>query len=81
MLLFTWHIRLVIFNFRNPLCYIFSPYIKNKEERETNKRVIRMLAYIVYYDTSNEYRNRSDFMNEFESPSHFEPFVKEIIYD
>ncbi len=61
--------------------YTFSPYIKNKEERETNERAIRILAHIVYYDTPNEYRNWSDFMNEFNLPSWFEPLVKEIIYD
>lgn len=37
--------------------YAFSPYIKNKEERETNERAIRMIARLVYIDTPNEYRN------------------------
>ncbi|MBM7617316.1 Zn-dependent peptidase ImmA (M78 family) [Weissella uvarum] len=61
--------------------YTFSPYIKNKEERETNERAIRMLARLIYADTPNEYRNWSDFMAEFCLPSWFEPLVQDIIYD
>lgn len=61
--------------------YHFSPYIKNKEERETNERAIRIIARLVYMDTPNEYRNWSDFMNEFNLPSWFEPLVKDLIYD
>ncbi len=61
--------------------YTFSPYIKNKVERETNAHAIRMIAHLIYGDTPNEYRNWSDFMNEFGLPSCFEPLVKEIIYD
>ncbi|HJF25144.1 MAG TPA: hypothetical protein K8V18_09205 [Proteus mirabilis] len=61
--------------------YQFSPYIKNKEERETNERAIRIIARLVYMETPNEYRNWSDFMNEFNLPSWFEPLVKDLIYD
>lgn len=61
--------------------YQFSPYIKNKEERETNERAIRIIARLVYMDTPNEYRNWSDFMNEFHLPSWFEPLIKDLIYE
>lgn len=61
--------------------YTFSPFIKNKEERETNERAIRILSRLVYIDTPNEYRNWSNFMTEFGLPSWFEPLVKDLIYD
>lgn len=68
--------------FSNPsFLYRFSPYIKNKEERETNERAIRIIARLVYIDTPNEYRNWSDFMTEFNLPSWFEPLVKDLIYE
>ncbi|QEA58140.1 hypothetical protein FGL75_09550 (plasmid) [Weissella hellenica] len=61
--------------------YAFSPYIKNKEERETNERAIRMIARLVYIDTPNEYRNWIIFMSEFNFPTWFEPLVKDLIYE
>jgi hypothetical protein len=61
--------------------YTFSPYIRNKEERETNERAIHIIARLVYGDTPKEQRNWVNFMNEFKLPSWFEPLVKEIIYD
>ena len=68
--------------FSNPsFLYTFSPYIKNREERETNERAIRIIARLVYADTPNEYRNWSDFMDEFHLPSWFEPLVKALIYE
>ena len=68
--------------FSNPsYLYTFSPYFKSKEERETNERAIRTIARLIYMDTPNEYRNWSDFMNEFNLPSWFEPLVKDLIYD
>lgn len=81
----------VVFRLAHEICHIefsqpsflytFSPYIKNKEERITNEHAIRMIAHLIYGDTPNEYRNWSDFMNEFNLPSWFEPLVQEIIYD
>lgn len=81
----------VVFRLAHEICHIefsqpsflytFSPYIRNKEERITNQHAIQMLARLLYIDTPNEYRNWSDFMNEFNLPSWFEPLVKEIIYD
>ena len=68
--------------FSNPsFLYTFSPYIKNREERETNERAIRIIARLVYADTPNEYRNWSDFMGEFNLPNWFEPLVKDLIYE
>ncbi|TGE53594.1 hypothetical protein [Weissella confusa] len=61
--------------------YTFSPYIKNKEERITNERAIRIVAKLFYGDTPNEFRNWVNFMNEFNLPSWFEPLVKDAIYD
>lgn len=61
--------------------YTFSPYIKNKEERETNERAIRIISRLIYIDTPNEYRNWSNFMTDFGLPSWFEPLVKDLIYD
>lgn len=69
-------------NFSNPsYLYTFSPYIKNKEERITNERAVRIVAKLFYGDTPNEIRNWVDFMNEFNLPSWFEPLVKDAIYD
>ena len=69
-------------NFSNPsFLYTFSPYIKNKEERATNERALRIVAKLFYGDTPNEYRNWIEFMNEFNLPSWFEPLVKDAIYD
>lgn len=61
--------------------YTFSPFIKNKEERETNERAIRMIAKLIYNEVPNERRNWANFMSEFNLPSWFEPLVKELIYD
>ena len=55
--------------------------IKNKEERITNERAVRIVAKLFYGDTPNEFRNWVDFMNEFNLPSWFEPLVKDAIYD
>ncbi|WP_270621871.1 hypothetical protein [Weissella viridescens] len=61
--------------------YAFSPYLKKDEEIIANSNAVKMIAKFVYHDTPNEYRNWSDFMDEFNLPSWFEPLVKEIIYD
>ncbi|MCG7198039.1 hypothetical protein [Pediococcus pentosaceus] len=61
--------------------YTFSPFIKNKEERETNERAIRMIAKLIYNEVPNERRNWANFMSEFNLPNWFEPLVKELIYD
>ncbi|GEK28871.1 ImmA/IrrE family metallo-endopeptidase [Furfurilactobacillus siliginis] len=60
--------------------YTFSPYTKNKEERETNERAIRMIARLMYEDVTKDQINWLNFMNEFNLPSWFEPLVKNIIY-
>ena len=61
--------------------YTFPPYIKNKEERETNERAIHIVSRLIYEDTPKEQRNWANFMDEFNLPVWFEPLVKNIIYD
>ncbi|TLQ03612.1 hypothetical protein FEZ51_08380 [Pediococcus stilesii] len=61
--------------------YTFSPYIRNKEERETNERAIHIIARLIYEDVPNDQRNWLNFMNEFNLPTWFEPLVKDIIYE
>lgn len=61
--------------------YTFSPYVKNKEERQTNERAIHMIARLIYEDVPKDQINWLNFMNEFNLPSWFEPLVKDIIYN
>lgn len=61
--------------------YTFSPYVKNKEERQTNERAIHMIARLMYEDVPKDQINWLNFMNEFNLPSWFEPLVKDIIYN
>lgn len=61
--------------------YTFSPYIRNKEERETNERAIHIISRLIYGEVPKEQRNWLNFMNEFHLPTWFEPLVKNIIYD
>ena len=69
-------------NCSNPSClYTFSPHIRNKEERITDEKAIRIVAKLFYQDTPNELRNWVDFMKEFCLPNRFEPLVKDAIYD
>ncbi|SCC14846.1 hypothetical protein [Weissella bombi] len=62
-----------------PMLYYFSMGFKNQSEIIANKGMIYILAKLVYGDTPLEYRNYTDFMNEFCLPSWFEPVVKDII--
>lgn len=61
--------------------YTFSPYIRDKEEWETNARAIQIIARLMYEDVPLDKRNWLNFMNEFNLPTWFEPMVKGIIYD
>ena len=69
----------VVYGNGEPMLYHFSMGFKNQSEIIANKGMIYILAKFIYGDTPLEYRNYSDFMNEFHLPSWFEPVVKDII--
>lgn len=59
--------------------YAFSPYMKNREERDAHFNAVKLIAKYIYQEVPLEYRNYINFMDEFGLPSHFEYMVKEAI--
>lgn len=61
--------------------YTFSPYFQNKEERLAHEGAIKLIVDYIYEDVPLEYRNWTEFMEQFNLPIWFEFAVRDAIYD
>lgn len=61
--------------------YAFSPYFQNKEERLAHEGAIKLIVDYIYEDVPLEYRNWTEFMEQFNLPIWFEFAVRDAIYD